>query len=596
MSDRALFVNAHHIPYEVFEFSDLQEELTLKSGENLEDFFNRAELLLKKGFYLCGFLSYELGYFFENRLKSLNRTSRFPLAGFKAFKSFKRKRVFFKKVSENLKVANLNFNVSKEEYREAIKKIKEYISQGDVYQINYTFKAKFSFLGEPFELFKALLFSQRCKYACYLPFKDFWILSLSPERFLEKRGSILKSSPMKGTVKRGKSLREDDALKRFLKRDEKTQAENIMIVDLIRNDLGRCSLPGSVFVSELFKVETYPTLHQLISTVKGRLKNKSLLKIFKGLFPCGSVTGAPKIRAMEIIAELEKEPREVYTGAVGIIFPNGDFTFNVAIRTLILKKLNGSPGYEGEAGIGSGVVWDSNEDAEYDECLLKARFFTNPILPFSLIETMFVEGGRIKLLKYHYSRLKQSLKFFRLRIPEFLKTFKDFRKFLEKSLVEAGFSKIERLKLRLEVFPEGGWRLNFDKFEPWRESLKVLLVKRDYPATHLCYFKTSFRKHFDDWFKRAKSLGYDEVVFYDERGRLLEGTISSVFLKRGDKFVTPPLDLGVLRGVLREYMFKTKVAKEGEIYLEDLKEPGAEFYIGNAVRGLGKVKSVDIVH
>lgn len=595
-NDFFIWAKANKIPYQLYIFKSPIKILTLKNPENLPKFFNSLENEVKRGFYACGFLSYELSYFFEKRLKSLARKSKFPLAYFGIYKTFEKIFInpgfdeteyeIFKNGFKNIKIG-----IEKEEYIKTVKKIKNYIAEGDVYQINFTFKLKFEFEGSLERLFYLLLFSQRCKFGCFAKAGDYYILSFSPELFLEKKGNILKSSPMKGTIRRGLSQKEDLEFRNQLKNSIKNQAENIMIVDLLRNDLGKICKRGSVYVSELFKIETYPTLHQMISTIKGTLKENSLYKIFKALFPCGSVTGAPKIRAIEIIRELEKEPRGVYTGAIGFIKPNGDFLFNVAIRTLTFKK-EGRASFLGEAGIGGGIVWDSIPEEEFEEALLKAKFFLSPLPYFKLIETFYFDTHKNNLLlPFHYKRIKHSALYFGFRLPHCLKKYEEFKNFIEN---KASQLKSGNYKARLLLYPNGKIELIFSDYQPWKKDLKVGLVKRDFDLGILFFHKTSFRKPYEFWKNKAKELGFDEIVFYDEKGFLLEGCISNVFIDLGKGLITPPLELKILNGVLRQFLISRKKAKEGMIKIEDLKQI-KEFYIGNAVRGLGKVIELSIL-
>ncbi|MCU4138839.1 MAG: Branched-chain amino acid aminotransferase/4-amino-4-deoxychorismate lyase [Thermodesulfobacteria bacterium] len=591
MNDFFIWAKADKIPYQVYTFESPLEILELKNPENLSEFFEYIENQVKKGFYACGFLSYELGYFLEEKLKPLARKSSLPLACFGIYKTFKKHFIspyFDEKEYYILTTGfkDININIEKKEYIQAIEKIKNYIEDGDVYQVNFTFKIKFKFKGDLEKLFYLLLFSQRCKYGCFIKAKNNYILSLSPELFLKKRGEILKSSPMKGTFKRSISWKEDLKLKRYLKNDIKNQAENIMIVDLIRNDLGRVCQEGSVYVSELFKIETYPTLHQMISTVKGTLKTKNLYKIIKALFPCGSITGAPKIRAMEIIRELEKEPREVYTGAIGFIDTSGNFFFNVAIRSLIFKKAEDNNFFNGEAGIGGGIVWDSIPEDEFQESILKAKFFLSPLPYFKLIETFYIDKTQKNpLLFLHYKRLKTSAKYFRFKIPEWLKTYKDFENFLKKRTYTL---KKGRYKARILLSPSGEVEFTLSPFEPWSHYLKIGLVKRNFDLGVLFFHKTSFREPYNFWQKKAQEMGLNEIIFYNEEGFLLEGTISNLFVELNSELITPPLSLKILNGVLRQFLISKKKVKEAKIKIEDLNNIKA-FYIGNAVRGLGKV-------
>ncbi|QER41897.1 aminodeoxychorismate synthase component I [Thermodesulfobacterium sp. TA1] len=580
-----IWVNSETFPYQVLSFENPLEVLVLEDHLYTEKFFKKLQSFIKKGFYACGFLSYELGYLLEKKLNHLFKKPNLPVGWFAIYPPPQ----IFSVNPSCLRTTNFNLetficDVSKTTYQKNIQKIKEYIVSGDVYQVNYTFKLKFTLRGHPLELFYQLLFSQRCKYGFFLEGKDFWIASLSPELFLKKEGPFLTTSPMKGTIKRAPLFILDQETKRKLWFDEKNRAENVMIVDLLRNDLGRVCFPGEVWVEELFKIETYPTLHQMISSIKGRLFTEDLFEVFKALFPCGSVTGAPKIRAMEIIAELEKEPRGVYTGAIGYIDPKGNFLFNVGIRTLVFFK-QGLDLYQGEAGIGSGIVWDSQPEKEYEECLLKAKFFLNPVPYFQLIETFWFKLNTPNpLLKFHYQRLIFSAKFFRFKLPESLKNFASF-----KSLIQEKIPDPKKYKVRFLLYPEGKIELSFLPFEGWKKELKIAFMKRNFDLSYFSYHKTTIRSPLDEALKKAKELGFDEVVFYDENGRILEGSFSTFFAKKDGKLFTPALNLKILDGVIRKYLIKKNIAIEQELFLEDLKR-FSEIYIGNAVRGLGKVK------
>ncbi len=586
MNEAFFWVKADKIPYKVVSFLFPVEKLILRDPHHLKEFFKVLENRIKKGFWIVGFLGYELGYLLEPKLKKLFKTTRLPLAYFLVCRDAKK--TFFlpqeDESKEKSEVFNLKPNITREEYTHAIKRIKHYIAQGDVYQVNFTFKVKFDFTGNPRNLFNRLLFSQRCRYAFYIEDMDFCILSLSPELFLENKKNRIKSSPMKGTISRANLWKEDLLRKRQLKEDVKNQAENIMITDLIRNDLGRVCEKGSVRVTELFKVETYPTLHQMISSVEGSLNTEDFYEIIKALFPCGSVTGAPKIRAMEIISELEKEPREIYTGAVGFITPEKDFLFNVAIRTLVLYR--NREGFSGEAGIGSGVVWDSTVEKEYQESILKARFFTRTLPYFELIETFWYEKTQENpLLRYHYKRLKESARYFGFKISEELKNFAVFSAFLREELKTFGTK--QRVRLLLE--PSGKIKIEVSEFTSWPRKIKIGLVKRDFDLGNFFYHKTTIRQPLNTYFQKAKELGLTEIVFYNQNQELLEGTISHLYIKKNKKLYTPPQKAGILNGVLRRFLISNKKAEERRITLKDL-EQAEEIYIGNALRGLGKVE------
>ena len=333
-------------------FSNPQHEIIAYTQNELPAALEQVEQYKKQGLYLCGYLSYETGYYFIDKTidRKPHQKSKQPLLYFIAFKDWQhpsrvdvdaclnRASLFPR---SKLCLYDLQLNVSEPDYLNAIAKIKEYISAGDTYQINYTLKYKFKLQGTIASLYKALREIQPVEFGALLNFPESQIVSLSPELFIKKKGNTLISKPMKGTAKRGKDKIEDKAIVEFLKQDSKTLSENVMIVDLIRNDFGRICRTGSVHVKNLFQVQTFKTLHQMISTVKGKLDKKLRFHdILLALFPCGSITGAPKIRTMEIINELEKEPRGIYTGAIGYLMPNDDFYFNVPIRTISVDKQN----------------------------------------------------------------------------------------------------------------------------------------------------------------------------------------------------------------------------------------------------------------
>ncbi len=592
MKPQFFFVEAKKIPYKALIFEDCREIMVLskekKSLAEIREYFHVLEKKIKEGFYALGFISYELGYLLEERLNKLYWEPQTPLAYFALFKRWHKVQLHPQEVERNYSLQVKGLNLSSKEYEEALRKIKNYIAQGDTYQVNFTAKLKFTLSGDPWSLFKALLFSQRCEYAFFMETPDFFLLSLSPELFLEKKGLRLLSAPMKGTLKRAPLLHQDELQKESLREDPKSRAENIMIVDLIRNDLGRIAIPGSVWVKELFQIKTYPTLHQMISLIEGTIKEASLFDILKALFPCGSVTGAPKIRTMEIIRELEKEPRNVYTGAVGYLTPEGDFLFNVAIRTILLQKEK-DQSFRGELGVGAGIVWDSHTEGEYEETLLKAKFLLDPIPYFQLLETFWWTQGRENpLLPYHFERLLSSAKYFQFSIPKELQSYASFKDFLRENLREDTFQ-IFRIKLILS--PTGELKLEKEAYEElcWPKPIKVGLIRRKTPPHTFHYHKTTQRKEYNHLREEALRRGFTEIVFYNEANQLLEGTISNIFLEKEELLYTPPLELGILPGTLRRKLIEEKKAIEAPLTLEDLKK-GATLYIGNSLRGLGKVE------
>jgi len=350
-------------------FKDPISVISTNEPSLLADCFGRMEEALTSGYYLAGFISYEAGYAFEERLFQ-QKNYDFPLLcmGVYPAPSHSFPQDFFSGKTALLK--NIRLNVSKERYFEDISSIREHIACGDVYQITYCIKLLFDFEGEPRALYRHLFNEQPVPYPAYIEAEDWRILSLSPEKFLKKRSSFIATKPMKGTWLRGETPLSDIMERLRFSFDRKNRAENVMIADLLRNDLGRVA--RVIRAPRLFEVTRYRKLYQMTSTVTGRIaKDISLYSLLAALFPSGSVTGAPRMRAMEIINKLEREERRIYTGAIGYITPAKDLFFNIPIRTLLLR--NGS----GEMGIGGGIVWDSTAEGEWQEGLLKARFVTD---------------------------------------------------------------------------------------------------------------------------------------------------------------------------------------------------------------------------
>jgi para-aminobenzoate synthetase/4-amino-4-deoxychorismate lyase len=396
----------------------------------------------------------------------------------------------------------------------------------------------------------------------------------------------MSTRPMKGTAPRGRTPREDARLKTWLAMDEKQRAENLMIVDLLRNDLGRVAKIGSVEVTDLFTVETYRSVHQMTSGISAELRSDMGLKdMLRALFPCGSVTGAPKVRAMEIIRELEADPRGVYTGAIGHIAPSGDAQFNVAIRTVVLAADSG------EMGIGSGVVADSKADSEFEECLLKAQFLTRPDAPFALIETIRYERSTgFHLLERHLARLQSSAGYFGY----------PFSREAVLAALEAEATRVEApvAMLRLLLAEDGTITVTSTAIElptkgtVWRFVISDQRLDEKDP---FFYHKTTRRQFYDGEMERQKALtGCDEVVFLNKKGELTEGTRTNLFIEIDGRLFTPALTCGLLPGTLREELLDLPRAAASEAVLtpQDLLTAD-RIYLGNSVRGLVRAELLE---
>jgi len=560
----------------------------------LEKSFQQIDKAIQQGYYVAGYMVYEAGFYFHPKLHSIVQASQNqqPLLWYGVYDfpiEFNHKSGEIigagclnhsyekQKQDSHYQLGEFKLNISKPEYSELISEIKSEIRAGNIYQLNFTTRLEFDFRGNPIGLYRALVQQQPVAYGAYIHTETCKILSFSPELFFKKKQQWIQTRPMKGTVRRGLNAKEDEALKVWLKQDEKNRAENLMIVDLLRNDLGRICEPHSIRVPEIFQLQTYPSLHQMISKVEGRLKeNISTREIFEALFPCGSITGAPKIKSMELIHQFEKSQRGVYTGSIGFISPTGEAEFNVAIRTLTLKA------HQGELGIGSGVVWDSDAQSEYEECLLKAQFLSQTSESVKLIETMLWDSG-FPLLERHLKRLMHSASCLNFSInPDFIRN----------ALAEEAksFRAGECYKVRLLCCKQGEIKIESTLLAKQTPNPKVCLSRTPMHSSNTYLFhKTTHRDSYNTTFKKAQALGYSDALWFNEHKYLTEGCITNVFLKKENHFLTPAIGCGLLPGVYREKMLEEHPdCDEAKLTLDDLKS-AESLFICNAVRGLVEV-------
>ena len=521
-----------------------------------------------QGRWLAGWMGYELGYALEERLAPLMPVPSGPLL---CFGVFDRPSGAPPRSKSRAYAGPLACEWDAAAYARAFEQVKRYIAAGDIYQANLSFRARFAFAGDPYALYTRLKTASTAPYCAFADFLDpasgrmRQILSLSPELFFDlAMDGALTAKPMKGTMALDQGAG-------ALAASAKDRAENLMIVDLIRNDLGRIAQTGSVAVRDLFAVESYPTLHAMVSTVTARLQpGAGIADMVRALFPCGSVTGAPKIRAMEILRELEASPRGAYCGAIGFFAPaNGPqgaaARFNVAIRTLTID------GNRGELGIGGGVVQDSLCDNEYAECLLKARFFEAGRRPLALIETLRHDGAFVRL-DSHLARMAASARIL-------ARPFDDERARDALSRAVAGQDGVLRVRLTLDEM--GQFHAIAAPLPPnpahWTYAISSEPVDG---ADPLLRHKTNWREFYEG---EAARYASDEVIFRNERGELTEGTRSNIFVRRGDKFLTPPLSCGVLDGRLRAELIGQGQCEEAVLTQADL---NGEVFLGNSLRGL----------
>lgn len=461
------------------------------------------------------------------------------------------------------------------DYRRDIERILDNIGEGNCYQINYTWQLSFDRYGSPLALYHRLRQRQSVRYGAFVQLAARTVLSLSPELFLQKRGNRLLTRPMKGTALRGATSAEDELQTAMLQQSVKDRAENVMIVDLIRNDLGRVALPGKVKVESLFDIESYTTILQMVSEISAEVGQVSLYEILQALFPCGSITGAPKIEAMRLIQLLEDVPRHLYTGSIGHCYPGGDFTFNVAIRTLELDS-----GARGRLGIGSGIVADSEADQEYSECLAKARFVTQLPVDFELIETLCYEQGSFPYLKWHLDRLSQSAKTFDFHF--------DQAKIIE--ALRAGVADIaNRSRVRLSLAKSGDTTVISTLLTALAATPQVVIAEHKLDSENIfLQHKTTVRGVYDDVLLRLRDQGdCFDALFFNERDELCEGARSNVFIVKNHTWYTPPVACGVLNGVMRRIQLERDDIRieEKVLYRDDLLDAD-EIWLSNAARGV----------
>ena len=520
----------------------------------------------KNDLHAVGFLSYESGRAFDPAMP-LTPCGSFPLAWFGLFEA---PAVISLNPAASFPDLDWISEMDARAHGRALTRIREYLARGETYQVNFTHRLRARFGADPWNFFCGLANRQPSPHAAFIDTPEFSVCSASPEMFFERQGEDIWSRPMKGTAPRGRWREEDEALARALAASEKERAENVMIVDMVRNDLGRVCLPGSVHVPELFRAERYPTLLQLTSLVRGRTR-ETTARVMEALFPAASITGAPKVRTMHIIQELEASPRRIYTGSIGVMCPGRRARFNVAIRTVLVDKALGVAEY----GVGGGIVWDSDPRAEFRETRIKARVLAAPEPKFMLLETMRWKRGKgIYLLEEHLRRLEESAAYFGFAFdPQTL------RDGLEREMTAAeGVAGV----LRLTVDRSGNWSVTHHPLpvpSPCQAALALTGVDTRDP---FLFHKTTRREVYN----RARSLvpGVDDVLLWNEDGEVTESTIANLVVELDGKLITPPLSSGLLPGTLRARLLREGRIGEGVVRREDLSRCTA-LWLVNSVRG-----------
>lgn len=526
----------------------------------------------ENGGWAVGFISYEAAPAFDPALR-VRSPHDFPLLWFGLYPS---PTLFnFQPLTFNLQPPLLPCtwapSLTRKAYERAILGIREHIARGNTYQVNYTLRLRAPFDDDAQKLFANLVRAQPNSYAAFVDTGRYAICSASPELFVRREGKQLVMRPMKGTAPRGRFTREDRARANWLYHSEKNRAENVMIVDMVRNDLGRIADVGSVRVTRLWDIERYPTVWQMTSTVEATT-DASFAEVLGAIFPCASITGAPKVSTMRLIAKLETAPRRVYTGCIGYLAPGRRAQFNVAIRTVLIDRAR----KEAEYGVGGGIVWDSEAGDEYDECRHKARVLTEPRAEFSLLESLrwSPEEG-YWLLEYHLRRLRDSAAYFDFAYDE-------ARVLSELERVARTLPPLPH-KVRLLLASDSSVTVTAASLEPSREPVRLALASAPVNSQdRFLFHKTTQRAAYDA--ARQAHPEADDVLLWNERGELTETCVANVVVQFGDAYFTPPLECGLLAGTYRAALLDQGRLRERVIRVEELNKATGVFRI-NSVRG-----------
>jgi len=548
-------------------FTKPLKELKTRDLGQVETLLREVEAYQEAGFYAVGYVSYEAAPAFEKKLAVHPAL----LMGEYLLYFTIHEKVETLPFPEDYEAVDLPANWQEEveapAYQKAIETIQHHIRQGDTYQVNYTVQLSQELKADPLAIYNRLVVEQRAHYNAFIQHDDVAILSISPELFFEQDDRLLTTRPMKGTTRRGLTNQADLKEAAWLEADPKNRAENMMIVDLLRNDMNRISEIGSEQVTHLCQVEQYSTVWQMTSTIESRLRPEvDLVQTFQALFPCGSITGAPKISTMEIIQQTEVAPRGVYCGTIGILLPKGKQIFNVAIRTLQMQ------GHQAIYGVGGGITWDSKWESEYQETKQKSAVLYRQEPRFDLLTTGRIHQGELTFLEQHLTRLREASRYFAYPYdePKLLKELQEELARLDSNL---------DYRCRIALQKNGSFQLAITELKDLPASyLQAQLRKQTAPLDRpFTYFKTSHRPHL--------TLEQQEQIYYNAQGQLLETSIGNLLLVLDGKLYTSPAELGLLKGIYRQQLLDEGQATERVLTLTDLAQ-AEKIYACNAVRGL----------
>ncbi len=565
------YADSRHLPH--VSFRRPRKVLVAWELDEVLPRLREVEHYVAQGAFAAGFIAYEAAPAFDKAYRTHGLGSHCPYMVWAVFSPPKAEFLETSQLAQPLEPIAWQPLLNAQEYSSRFYRLKEWLRDGHTYQVNLTFPLEARFDQDPRALYAQMVALQPAETTCFFDLGRWQIACASPELFFELDGEQIRVRPMKGTMPRGFWPQADEQNRLMLLKSPKQQAENVMIVDLLRNDLGRVCDVGSVAVEQLFQAERYPTVWQMTSTIVGTTR-ATLREVFAALFPCGSVTGAPKVRTMEIIRELEPVERWVYCGAIGWVAPGRRARFAVPIRTAIIDQARGNARYH----VGSGVVIDSEATEEYAECLAKGRLLSKPPLPeFDLVETLRFENGSLVRLREHLQRLKSSAEYFNFHWDE-----DEFWRACENFVATQSATSLP-LRVRILLAREGVVRFEAQELTPLPLPLRVAVSPPLIdPFDVLLYHKTTIRTRYNE--ARRLFPDADDVILCNRDGYVTESTIANLVVKIGNDLLTPPLEYGLLPGVLREELLRAGRIREHPLLASKLREVDA-IYLINSLRG-----------
>ncbi len=543
--------------------------LCAKDPSEVLDVLFDVDRAVSEGKHAAGFVAYEAAAAFDPALVTYPPDD-FPLAWFGVYETPERLGELPDPDGDCPATLDWQADMDRASYGEAIQKIHRWIREGDTYQVNFTMRLRSQYTGDPYALFARLCKAQAARYAVFGDIGDYAICSASPELFFEKTSRDLVAKPMKGTAARGLTDDQDDAIAAELSACTKNRAENVMIVDMIRNDLGRIAEPASIVPHPLFEVERYPTLFQMVSTVRAKSR-ASLADMIGALFPCASITGAPKVRTMQIIHELEKSPRHFYTGMAGYCLADGHAQFNVMIRTVTVDK----KAQMAEYGVGGGIVWDSVEQNEYEECLTKAAVLTHVPPTFSLLETLRYDPDEgFAYLTEHCERASASARYFGYPFDQDA---------MLDQLHNAVSGKGNPQRVRWLLAPDGAMSVESMDLKPLPDKpVGLASVGSCDKQDVFLYHKTTHRVVYEKALAQFPDCG--DVILVNADGDVTESCLANVVFERDGRKYTPPLVCGLLDGTLRRALLRAGALREAILTRDQLLQC-ERIWLINSVRG-----------